>query len=49
MCILTVDHQVTEEMFINNMWISVNQPNFKELVINNVSDSTFINAYDLYG
>ena len=31
------------------MWISVNQPNFKELVINNVSDSTFTNASDLYG
>ena len=25
------EHKLTEEMFINNMWITVNQPNFKEL------------------
>ena len=25
------DHKLTEEMFLHNMWISVNQPNFKEL------------------
>ena len=25
------DHKLTEEMFLHNMWITVNQPNFKEL------------------
>ena len=29
---LIADHRLTEEMFVKNMWVSVNQPNFKEEV-----------------
>ena len=31
-CVFVADYQLTEEMFIKNLWVSVNQPDFKEKV-----------------
>ena len=35
MCVVA-DYQLTEEMFIKNLWVSVNQPDFKEKVTHQI-------------